>query len=256
MDDLFLIISFLSFAAIFIFAILSVIQFAKKNSRKGKKQIKFAGVAGALMIVSFIGFGFTYESVDTTETDKEKVETVANPKEKTPEEKALAEQKAKDEAEMKAKAEEEARLKAEADAKAKVEEESSAVKVATWQDKVKVVAAMNGTPTNKYDAIMLYAKEYPVTEAEIKEFEEYIIAEYKSKNYVADINNAEYMLSNIFRANVINKFYGQVNTPINSFAFDFFQNTKYTYRGVDTVDSSAVRSNERQMDKALNKMGK
>lgn len=251
MDDLFLIISFLSFAAIFIFAILSVIQFAKKNNGKGKKQIKFAGIAGALMIVSFIGFVFTYESVDTTETDKEKVETVANPKEKT-----LAEQKAQDEAEMKVKAEEEARLKDEAEAKAKVEEESTAVKVSTWQDKVKEVAAMNGTPTNKYDAIMLYAKEYPVTEAEIKEFEEYIIAEYKSKNYVADINNAEYMLSNIFRANVINKFYGQVNTPINTFAFDFFQNTKYTYRGVDTVDSSAVRSNERQMDKALNKMGK
>lgn len=130
MEDLFLIILFLSFAAIFIFAILSVIQFAKKNSEKGKKQIKFAGIAGAVMIVSFFGFGFTSDSTDTTEDDKEKVETVAKPKEETPEEKAarekkeaeekaLAEQKAKEEAAAKAKAEEEARLKAEQEAAAK-----------------------------------------------------------------------------------------------------------------------------------------
>ncbi|MEY9975813.1 hypothetical protein [Lysinibacillus sp. RC79] len=126
----------------------------------------------------------------------------------------------------------------------------------TWQDKVKEIATKEGTPTEKYDAVMVYAKEYPSTEAEIKEFEEYIIAEYKNKKYVADINNAEYMLSNVFRANVINRFYGQVDTPINKFAFDFYQNTKYTYRGEDTLDSSAVRSNERQMDKALKQMGK
>ncbi|MEY9973184.1 hypothetical protein ABH966_003568 [Lysinibacillus sp. RC46] len=126
----------------------------------------------------------------------------------------------------------------------------------TWQDKVKEIVTKEGTPTEKYDAVMVYAKEYPSTEAEIKEFEEYIIAEYKNKKYVADINNAEYMLSNVFRANVINRFYGQVDTPINKFAFDFYQNTKYTYRGEDTLDSSAVRSNERQMDKALKQMEK
>ncbi|WP_427108107.1 hypothetical protein [Lysinibacillus xylanilyticus] len=246
MDDLFLIISFLSFAAIIIFAILAVIQFAKKDSQKGKKQIKFTGIAGAIMVVSFIGFGLTSDSSDTTKNDKEKVETATEPKEETPEEKALAEQKAKEEAAAKAKAEEEARLK--------VEQEASVA--VTWQDKVKEIATMDGTSTEKYDAVMLYAKDYPSTEAEIKEFEQYIIAEYKSKNYVADINNAEYMLSNVFRANVINNFYGEDNTPINSFASDFYQNTKYTYRGVDTLDSSAVRSNERQMDKALKEMGK
>jgi len=124
----------------------------------------------------------------------------------------------------------------------------------TWQDKVKEIAAMEGTPTDKYNAIMLYAKEYSATEAEIKEFEKYIINEYTSKKYVADINNAEYMLSNVFRANSINRFYGEVMTPINNFAFDFYQNTKYTYRGVDSIDSEAVKYNEQQMDKALKKI--
>lgn len=133
----------------------------------------------------------------------------------------------------------------------KMEVKKEEVVLLNWQDKVTEVAAIDGSPTDKYDAIMLYAKEYPSTEAEIKEFEEYIIAEYQSKNYLADINNSEYMLSNIFRANVINRFYGEVNTPINEFIFDFYQNTKYTYRGVDTIDNAATRANERQMDKKL-----
>jgi|GEM_PF-1238706 len=225
-----------------------------------KKKMKGGLVLGISIVVFIIGFimvptNGTESSKDSK--DKEKVETAANPKEETPEEKAarekkeaeekaLAEQKAKEEAEAKAKAEEEARLKTEQEAPVSL----------TWQDKVKEIATIDGTPTEKYDAVMLYAKDYPSTEAEIKEFEKYIITEYKSKNYIADINNAEYMLSNVFRANVINKFYGEVRTPINNFAFDFYQNTKYTYRGVETIDSSAVRSNERQMDKALKQMAK
>lgn len=245
---------FLGMLGVFAGLILLIIGLIKKKKMKG-------GLVLGISIVAFI-IGFIMVPTNSTEStdkskDKEKVETAVKPKEEAPEdkttrekketeEKALAEQKAKEEAEAKVKAEEEARLKAEQVA-------SFAV---TWQNKVKEIATMNGTPTEKYDAVMLYAKDYPSIEAEIKEFEKYIITEYKSKNYVADLNNAEYMLSNIFRANVINRFYGEVQSPINNFAFDFYQNTKYTYRGVDTLDSSAVRSNERQMDKALKQMGK
>lgn len=131
MDDLFLIISIMSFVAIFIFVILSIVKFAKKDSMKGKKQIKFAGISVAVMIASFIGFVST---TDSTETSKDKaneaIETSAKakPKEETPEEKstreakeaeekAVAEQKAKENAEAKAKADTEAKAKAEAKAK-------------------------------------------------------------------------------------------------------------------------------------------
>lgn len=87
MQDLFLIITVLSFVAIFIFAILAVVQIAKKDNAKLKKQIKYAGIAGALMIVSFIGFGMTSDASDTTKNNEEKEETVTKPKEETSEEK-------------------------------------------------------------------------------------------------------------------------------------------------------------------------
>ena len=236
---------FLGMLGIFAGLILLIIGLIKKKKMKG-------GLVLGISIVAFI-IGFIMVPTNNTEStdkskDKEKVETATKPKEEAPEDKTTREKKETEEkalAEQKAK-EEEARLKSEQVASVAV----------TWQDKVKEIATMNGTPTEKYDAVMLYAKDYPSTEAEIKDFEKYIITEYKSKNYVADINNAEYMLSNIFRANVINRFYGEVQSPINNFSFDFYQNTKYTYRGVDTLDSSAVRSNERQMDKALKQMGK
>ena len=130
MEDLFMLIVLLSFFATLFFVILSIIQFAKKNSSKGKKQIKYSAISFVVMIVSFIGFGITTDSTETSEVKKEDVETVAETKEETPEEKAareakeaeekaLAEQKAKEEAEAKAKAEEEARLKAEQELAAK-----------------------------------------------------------------------------------------------------------------------------------------
>ena len=134
MDNLFLIVFTLSFIAVIVFAIRSILQFVKKDSVKGKKEIKFAGISLGVMILSFIAFGITTEPVETANKneEQEKVETAKETKkvEETPEEKAareakeaeekaLAEQKAKEEAEAKAKAEEEARLKAEQEAAAK-----------------------------------------------------------------------------------------------------------------------------------------
>lgn len=268
MNNLFFILFLLSSVAIFVFVILSLIQFVKKDKIKSRKQLKLAGASIVILIISFIGVGTTADSTDTNSEKSEKIEVsteakeepketeVDEPKEteeerivreqKEAEEKALAEQKAKEVAEVRAK-KEKAKVVAEQKAKA----ESIA---ATWQSKVKEIATANGSPTEKYDAIMLYAKDYPSTDDEIADFEKYIINEYQSKQYLADITNDEYMLGNIFRANVINEFYGQVNSPINSFAFDFYQNTKYTYRGVDAIDSEAVKSNERQMNKVLNNL--
>ncbi len=123
-----------------------------------------------------------------------------------------------------------------------------------WDSKIEKIAQSKDSPTGKYDQVMILAKDYTPIKKEVEKFAVYIITEYQSKQYSADITNDEYMLKNIFRANVINNYIGKVNTPLNDFAFDFYQNTKYLYRGVDTVDSAAVRANERQMDKALAKM--
>jgi hypothetical protein len=129
---------------------------------------------------------------------------------------------------------------------------SDEVKTINWEEKVKEVAASNGTETEKFDQISLYAKDYQPSKKEVTEFEQYIIKEYKDKKYIKDISNAEYMLGNIFKADVIQRYYDdKEQNPIDSFAFDFWQNSKYNYRKVDTMTSESTLSNERQMDKAL-----
>lgn len=125
----------------------------------------------------------------------------------------------------------------------------------TWQEKVKAVATKDATETEKFDEISLFAMDYQPTEEEIKEFEDFIINEYKSGNYIKDLTNHEYMLSNIFKSQVVERYYDE-GELMKDFAFDFWQNSKYTYRGVDTPDSTPVKSNEDQMNKALEKMGK
>ncbi|OXS74050.1 hypothetical protein B1B04_10580 [Lysinibacillus sp. KCTC 33748] len=121
----------------------------------------------------------------------------------------------------------------------------------TWQDNVKEIASLNSPPTEKFDTIVAYAKKYPATKAEIKEFEDYIIAEYKNKKYLADVQNDEYMLGNIFKSTVVNRYYGEEETPINDFVFGFYQNSNYTFKGLESTNSNAIKYNERQMDNAL-----
>lgn len=127
----------------------------------------------------------------------------------------------------------------------------------TWKDKVKEVAASKGTETEKFDEVSAYANNYKPTKEEIADFENYIIKEYKDKKYIMDISNHQYMLENIFKSQVVEQYYDDKDQkPINSFAFDFLQNSKYNYRGVDTMTSESTLSNEKQMDKSLAEMGK
>lgn len=243
LDTLLALVFFFALIATAVFLLLAVFQRVKKDDNKAKKHFKLTGFSFLLAVIAFITFG-TFGEENTNETVEKAVADVAEEKEpgETDEEKMVREQKEAEEKVL-----EEQKAKADDEIKTKTEP----VVASTWRDKVNEIAQAVGSATDKYDAIMLYAKDYPATDDEIAEFEKYIIAQYQSKEYLADITNSEYMIGNIFRANVINVFYGQVNSPINNFAFDFYQNTKYTYRGVDAIDSDAVRSNERQMDKAL-----
>lgn len=156
-------------------------------------------------------------------------------------------------------AEEVARKEAEAKKKAEGEKEQQAAMSnqdeVDWERKVKEVASSSGTETEKFDLISLYANKYRSTKTQISAFEEDIINEYKNKKYLADITNHEYMLTNIFKSHTIDKYYNN-REDIESFAFDFLQNTKYNYRGVEDQNSPSTLANERQMNKALAKMGK
>lgn len=121
-----------------------------------------------------------------------------------------------------------------------------------WETKIKEVAASDLSETEKFDEVSLYAQDYTPSGNEITEFEQYIVNEYTTGAYLLDAANHEYMLINIFKSEVVDVHYDdEAQEPIDSFAFDFWQNSKYVYRGVDTIDSEPVKANEEQMDKAL-----
>ncbi len=140
-------------------------------------------------------------------------------------------------------------------AEVKTETKHKAEEVATLPDDIKKIATSDKTETEKFDEVTVKARNYKPTSDELNEFENYIVNEYKNGTYLIDIKNHEYMLTNIFKATVVERQHDDKDQqPIDNFAFDFLQNTKYTYRGVDAVDSEAVKSNEEQMNKALSKM--
>jgi hypothetical protein len=125
----------------------------------------------------------------------------------------------------------------------------------SWEDKIKEIALTDHNPSDKFNEVSMYAKDYSPTEKEIANFEEYILAQYNEGKYLKDLSNDEYMLGNIFKSQVVEDYYEPgSNDAIKSFAFDFWQNSKYVYRGVDKVDSETTLANERQMDKAIAKM--
>lgn len=137
----------------------------------------------------------------------------------------------------------------------KVENTTASDESGSWETKIKEVAASDLSETEKFDAVSLYAQDYTPSDSEVTEFEQYIVNEYTTGSYLLDAANHEYMLSNIFKSEVVEVHYeDEAQEPIDSFAFDFWQNTKYVYRSVDTVDSEPVKANEEQMDKALAKM--
>ncbi|MGE7929254.1 hypothetical protein [Lysinibacillus xylanilyticus] len=191
--------------------LLAIFNFIKLDRIKGIKMLKFTGISIIILCLSALG-------ANEFLPESYKVSQVESPNEKH-EEKPVA----------------------------KVESTEDV----TWLEKVKEVASLNSTPQKKFDTIEAYAKKYPVTKAEIKEFEDYIVAEYKNKKYLADVQNNEYMLANIFKAYVVNRYYGEEETPINDFVFGFYQNSNYTFKGLESINSNAIKHNERQMDKAL-----
>lgn len=123
---------------------------------------------------------------------------------------------------------------------------------ANWESEIAAIAASDGSETEKADAAESLAKKYEPNNEELFSYFEYLVGELANKTYLNQIENDKYMLTNIFKSVLVEK-YAQ-NDHLKDFAFDFYQNTKYTYRGVDAVDSESVLSNEEQMAKALSQI--
>ncbi|MGN7453487.1 hypothetical protein ACTHPH_01595 [Paenibacillus pasadenensis] len=126
---------------------------------------------------------------------------------------------------------------------------------ANWKDELSQIADISGTKTERADAAEALARTYKPSQDELLEFSGFILQAYSDKTYLTKKDDDEYMLSNIFRAVVLERFMDDAEKlPLDSFAFDFYQNTKYVYRGVDAVDSESVLANEHQMNKAMIKI--
>ena len=122
----------------------------------------------------------------------------------------------------------------------------------SWEDKINELASNDSSASEKFTDLEKYMMNYEASEDEVKQFEQDIIDSYESGNYLSELENHEMMLTNMFKAGVVEGFYNDdEQLAMDSFAFDYYQNLKYTYRGVDAVDSESVKSNESQMDKAL-----
>lgn len=128
---------------------------------------------------------------------------------------------------------------------------TSSSEIKDWQSKIKEIAESDLSLTEKFDEVSMMSMDYISEDIEIKEFEKTIIEDYKSGKYLADITDDLYMLTIMFKADVVERSYDDPNHPMATFSFDFWQNAKYTYRGVDAVDSESVLSNHSQMDRAL-----
>gem|GEM_PF-1834607 len=192
--------------------LLAIFNFIKLDRIKAIKMLKFTGISIIILCLSALGASeFLPESYIVSQEE--------SPKKEQHEEKPVA--------------------------------KAESTEDATWQTKVKEVASLNSTSSKKFDTIEAYAKKYPPTKTEIKEFEDYMLGEYKNKKYLADVQNNEYMLENIFKAYVVNRYYGEEESPINDFVFGFYQNANYTFKGLESINSHAIKYNERQMDKAL-----
>ena len=122
-----------------------------------------------------------------------------------------------------------------------------------WESAIQQIAATDTEATQKADAAEVLAKSYTPSAVELKDFESQIVEEYTAGNYLAHSGDGEYMLTNLFKATVVERNHPD-GEAIKQFAFDFYQNTKNVFRGVDAVDSEAVQSNETQMDKALSEI--
>jgi hypothetical protein len=129
-----------------------------------------------------------------------------------------------------------------------------------WKVAIKEIAATSKdadvSNSGRYDDVMKLAKANPIkSQDDLIKYLSDIVGEYEEKKYLATPENHEYMLTNMYKAAAISEI-AEEGKPAGDFAFDFLQNVKYVYRGVDAPDSDAIKANEAQMDKALAEIAK
>lgn len=75
----------------------------------------------------------------------------------------------------------------------------------SWTDRIISLATNSYAVSDKFYALENILMEYDATNDEIKEFSNDIINDYKSGNYLSEIENHERMLTNIFKSYMLKK---------------------------------------------------
>ncbi len=117
-----------------------------------------------------------------------------------------------------------------------------------WARMIHEISSSENEESDKFYELEQFLMEYEPSEEEIDQFKTDILDDYKSGTYLDELDNHDRMLTNIFKSYFVEK---NSEGAIKEFAFDYHQNLKYAYRGADSPDSDAVKSNEEQMDKIL-----
>lgn len=122
-----------------------------------------------------------------------------------------------------------------------------------WTDKVNEIAESEQNESDKFDDVMEYVRDYEPSEEELDIIWNYIVKDYTEDTYLDDITDHKSMLTKIFVSGVYNDYYYENDDYWYEFdfVFDYHQNTKYTYRGVDEVEGGDVAINEENMAETL-----
>ncbi|MNB99458.1 hypothetical protein D3C75_467380 [compost metagenome] len=123
----------------------------------------------------------------------------------------------------------------------------------SWESAIKQIAQSDTESAQKADAVLVLAKNYSPSPEELQDFESQIVEEYNAGNYLAHIEDAEYMLVNLFKASVVESIHSD-GEPVRAFASGFSHNISNIFRGTDTVEGTSIKANEAEMDKTLAEM--
>lgn len=120
-----------------------------------------------------------------------------------------------------------------------------------WNESLEEIINSSDAPSDKFYALEKVMMDAEVAEADVETFKQDILTSYKEKTYLADPTNDSVMLNYIFKSYIVEQ---NETETWKDFAFDFHQNVKYVYRGVDGPESEAVKANESQMDKVISNL--
>lgn len=114
-------------------------------------------------------------------------------------------------------------------------------------ERILKISKLELSKTAKFESVMLMIQDVELTEKEVLNYTKYLLKEHEQDVYIKKLENEEYALKNIAISYLVSN--STSNRAVDAFAFDFHQNSKYIYRGVDTPTSHDTMENKYQLDK-------